>query len=109
MRSTDPEIQEISAITPEDRGIVLDAVGYSLDVTSLASLRKLIIGAESERIKLDAINSWLGHRAKMAELSGMRKLGAASVNVFVGTTDKEDSNVRRVKSAFIRGDGDEQE
>lgn len=101
----DPELREVALISPESRSLILETMSYVLDGASLSSLKNLITSSESERIRLDAIQAWLGHRRSMADISMRLRNGNsnAAFNVYIGTNEG-DSNVRRVKDAFLRDD-----
>lgn len=102
------EVRALLEKPAEVRQMIYSAMNEMVDSTALSSARKLMSSPETpDRVKADFILGWLAHRRANKEL--MHKIasgdsGGISLTFNVGGTDREEANVKRVRSAFGLGD-----
>lgn len=98
----DPEVVQIAKTDPQARDLILAALTYANDTTSLKTLRHLMSDQNvNDRTRLDAVATWYTHRREMKKIDQIGKSVANGFSVqFTFGTQEEMDNVKRARSAF---------
>lgn len=95
----DNEVLQVLQQPMEVSEAILEAKSIIVDHAAIGTIRQLMQSSDSDAIKLQAVQTWLGNRTKLKEL---RSGGKTADNVFNFNfaTNEEVGNVRNTRRAF---------
>lgn len=95
----DKEVLKVLQQPLEVSDAILEAKSLIVDHAAIGTIRQLMQSSDSDAVKLQAVQTWLGNRTKLREIQSRKGDSGATFN-FNFAADKEVSNVKETRRAF---------